>query len=53
MSLLFVGCCSIGVAAVIDRVEVLLAGDPDLIRGFNMFIPRGNKPRDLQGGNSN
>ncbi|KAG2582574.1 hypothetical protein PVAP13_6KG159312 [Panicum virgatum] len=44
---------SIGVAAVIDRVEVLLAGHPDLIRGFNMFIPRGYKPRDLQGENSN
>ncbi|KAG2582559.1 hypothetical protein PVAP13_6KG195806 [Panicum virgatum] len=41
---------SIGVAAVIDRVKVLLAGHPDLIRGFNMFIPRGYKPRDLQGG---
>ncbi|PUZ50664.1 hypothetical protein GQ55_6G076600 [Panicum hallii var. hallii] len=41
-----------GVAAVIDRVKVL-AGHPDLIRGFNMSMPRCYKPRDQKGGSSN
>lgn len=53
VAIVFVGCCSIGgVAAVIDRVKVL-AGHPDLIRGFNMSMPRGYKPRDQKGGSSN
>nr|XP_034600161.1 paired amphipathic helix protein Sin3-like 6 [Setaria viridis]TKW08262.1 hypothetical protein SEVIR_6G018100v2 [Setaria viridis] len=39
---------SMGTAAVVDRVKVLLGGRHDLIRGFNKFVPRGYEMGDQQ-----
>jgi hypothetical protein len=37
--------CSVGnITAMVDRVKVLFAGHPDLLRGFDRFLPRGSIP---------
>ncbi|CAL5007411.1 unnamed protein product [Urochloa decumbens] len=44
---------SIDVAGVVERMQALLNGYPDLIRGFNAFLPRGYALKvddDQQGG---
>jgi histone deacetylase complex regulatory component SIN3 len=33
-----------------DSLQVVLQGHPDLIRGFNDFLPRGNGLKEKQGG---
>ncbi|CAL5003191.1 unnamed protein product [Urochloa decumbens] len=44
---------SIDIAGVVERMQALLNGYPDLIRGFNAFLPRGYALKvddDQQGG---
>lgn len=37
----------LGVASVVERMELVLQGHPYLIRGFNKFLPSGYFVRDL------
>jgi histone deacetylase complex regulatory component SIN3 len=42
--------CSLDVAGAMDRLQVVLHGHPDLIRGFNVFMPSGGGLKEEQGG---
>nr|CAB3480466.1 unnamed protein product [Digitaria exilis] len=38
----------LGVAGVVDLMEVILQGHPHIIRWFNKFVPSGYEVKDLQ-----
>ena len=53
MVLLFVDYCRVDTVMVVEHVKVLLAGHPDLLRGFDEFVPWGYKiSQGGQGGQS-
>jgi len=53
MVLLFVDYCGMDTEMVVEHVTVLLAGHPDLLRGFDEFVPWGYKiSQGGQGGQS-
>jgi hypothetical protein len=43
-------CCRIEMPGVVERMQIVLQGFPDLIRGFNTVLPRGHTIRDDQEG---